>query len=256
MKFSISRAVSAIALFAAICSHASETDKANISRVYVDTVAPSEQLAYENAALSYNRCLSEHGFRYSWTAWAHETGPTNQYTWVTGPYTWETFDAFGEADAPCEDVWRKLAGPRLQLEASVFLIEMPELSHVAQSTDEKPALLNVLAFTLKSGAEANDAFVAVQAKIAAAAEKSRWPHYFRFSRVRGGGKDSPDYIVTARYKNWADYGAGPPALWKMVEGVYGKAEAAAMRKTMDDAILVTSAHVESYNAKLSYIPSK
>jgi hypothetical protein len=75
-------------------------------------------------------------------------------------------------------------------------------------------------------------------------------------RVRAGDKDFPDYILVSQYKNWAEFGAEPnPTMWKMVEGVYGKADAEALRKAVNEPILEVSTHVNAYNEELTYAPS-
>lgn len=236
---------------------ASAPAQPTVSRVYVDTVAPGDQSAYEQAAESYNSCLREHGFKYGWSAWVHETGPTNEYTWIAGPYTWADFDALAKADAPCEYLWRAQASPRLKLETSAFLVDLPELSHVVAGDGAAPVLRAVLEFTLKVDAAADAAFSEGERKIAAAAAKSHWPNAFRVQRMRGGGAGAPDYVITAEYPSWAAYGAGPqPPLWDMVAGVYGKSEADAIRKAMDGATRSLAAHVEAYSARLSYVVSE
>ena len=47
-----------------------------------------------------------------------------------------------------------------------------------------------------------------------------------------------------------------PSLWKMMENVYGKAEAAAIRKSLNDSIEKSSSHIDSYNADLTYTAPK
>ena len=132
---------------------------------------------------------------------------------------------------------------------------MPELSRMP-GKDAKPGLINVTFFTLKTSREADDAFTEGVKKITAAAEKSKWSGHFTFYRTRGGDKDSPDYILVSPYKNWAEYGAGPnPSVWKMVEGVYGKQDTDALRKSINDALQDVSSHVDSFNAELTYTAS-
>lgn len=253
MKIIASCVVSAIALVAGASVHAAEADKANVTRVYTDIVAPADQVAYETAVKSYNKCLGSHGLKYTWTALLHETGNTYMYSYLAGPYQWADFDTMHNASKACDDTWRTQANAHLQSETSTFLIAMPELSHMPAAKDATSALVNVTFFTLKSSREADDAFTAGVKKIKEAAEKSKWSGHYTLYKTKGGGKDSPDYILVSPYKTWAEYGAGPdPAVWKMVEGAYGKQDTDALRKSINDAIQDASAHVDSYSSELTY----
>lgn len=256
MKMFTSFAVSGIALLAAAGTYAAEADNASVTRVYNDVVEPAHQQAYEAAVKNYNKCLHQHGFKYTWLAWGHETGNTYSYSYAGGPYAWADFDTMHESGKACDDTWHKEANPQLKSESSAFLVAMPELSRMPTDKDAKPGLINVTFFTLKTSREADDAFTEGVKKITAAAEKSKWSGHFTFYRTRGGDKDSPDYILVSPYKNWAEYGAGPnPSVWKMVEGVYGKQDTDALRKSINDALQDVSSHVDSFNAELTYTAS-
>jgi hypothetical protein len=258
VKLITSCVLSAIALSAFASVYAAEAEKGMISRVYNDVVVPTEQVAYEAGVKAYNKCLAEHGFKYSWTAWGHETGNTYLYSYVAGPYTWADFDKAGEVGKACDPAWRTNSNPHLKSEVSAFLELRPELSYAPKEANAKPNLMNVVWFTLKPGREAGDAFADGMKKIAAAAEKANWPNHFIVQRVRGGDKDFPDYILASQHKNWAEYGAASnPMLWKMVEGVYGQADADAIRKSINGAIDDVHSHVNKYNEELTYTaPSK
>lgn len=263
MKIITSCVVSAIALAAATGVHAAEpskakaADEANIIRIYRDAVEPAQQQAYEQAVKTYNKCLGAHGVKYTWRAWSHETGNVYSYSYAAGPYAWADFDTMHEVSKACDDTWRAEANPHLQGEVSVFLVGLPELSRPTKDMDAGQGLINVTAFTLKSVSGADQAFTDGVRRITAAAEKSNWSARYMLYRVRGGDKDMPDYLLVSPYKNWAEYGAGwNPTVWKMVEGVHGKAEAEALRKSLDDVVQDVSTHVDSYNAELTYDASK
>jgi hypothetical protein len=120
-----------------------------------------------------------------------------------------------------------------------------------------PALIGVVYFHLKNGHDAHEAFKAAVKKIASAAEKTDWPGHFETDEINYGGDGSPDYIVVLPNKDWADVGMETnPSLWKMMESVYGKTEAAAIRKSLNDSIEKSSSHIDSYNADLTYTAPK
>jgi hypothetical protein len=243
-------------VFALLCItsvQAAEMDKANVIRDYSDTVAPADQQAYEAGVKSYNQCLSQHGFKYTWTALLHETGDTYQYSYVSAPLTWADFDAMHTAGKACDQTWRTEANPHLKGETSAFLVRLPELSHMPKGMPLTSALMEVIDYKLKPGHEASEAFTNVAKKITAAAEKSNWPGHYMIAKVQDGDQGAPDFIVVVFSKSWADLGAEPdPSLWKMVENTYGKSDADTMRKSLNDVVQDESSHVDSYNADLTY----
>lgn len=242
--------------FALSCSGAQAADDVRVIRDFTDMVAPAEQQAYEAGTKSFNQCLHQHGFKYNWTAWSHETGDTYSYSYVSDPVPWASFDAMDTAIKACLGVIRSDVNPHLKSETSAFLQAMPELSHQPKDAGPAPPLIEVTYFTLKPGHQAVEAFTAATRKIAAAAAKSKWPHYYQIGRVVHAGDGAPDFILVIPDKSWADLGTEPdPGVWKMVENVYGKSEADAIRQSINDVVTKQSSHVDSYNAELSYIAS-
>ena len=249
--------VAALAASAIGSAHAADAGKAVVNRDYTDTVSPANQQAYEAGIKAWNQCLREHGSKYSWTAWVHETGNVYSYSYVAGPYSWADFDTMRDVGKACDATWRAQANPHLKGETSAFMVDQPEMSHmpVDWAKQAPPPLIDVMYFTLKPGHAAHAAFVDAAKKIAAAADKAKWPYYFRFMQVQAGDEGAPDYVLAMPNKSWADYGTeASPSMWKMVEGVYGKADTDALRESVNNAIDKTSEHVDSYDADLSYIP--
>lgn len=259
MKILISCVASALALSAASGAFAAEASKANVYRVFNDTVAPAEQDAYEAGVKAYNQCLHDHGFKFTWGAWNHETGDTYRYSYVAGPYTWADFDTMHSTGKACDAIWRKQANPHLKSESSAFMVRHPDMSHMPKDSDKAPppALINVILFRVKQGHEAHEAFTDAVKKIAAAADKSNWSGHFQTDEINYGDDGAPDYLVLLPNKDWADVGMeANPSLWKMMETVYGKTDAAAIRKSLGDSIEKTSSHIDSYNADLTYTAPK
>jgi hypothetical protein len=243
----------AVTLTCATALHAADTSKAAVIRDYTDSVAPADQQAYEAGIKSFNQCLSQHGFKYTWTAWTHETGDTYSYSYTSDPLPWASFDAMQAAGKACDQSIRTNVNPHLKSETSAFIEIKPELSHTPKGMSMQSPLIEVIYFKLKPTHEAREAFIDVVKKISAAAEKSKWPHYFSLGAVMAGGGDAPDFILVLPSKSWAELGQEPdPTVWGMVENVYGKDEAQSMRKSLNDAIVEQSSHVDSYNAELTY----
>jgi hypothetical protein len=252
--------MSALALTAASSAFAADANKVAVTRDFTDTVEPAQQQAYEAGVKAYNQCLRDHGVKYDEYTVTHETGDdTYKYSSDIGPYIWADFDALDAAAKPCSATWHTKANPYLKSESSVFMVDQSDMSHMPADWEKQapPALLNVIYYTLKPGHEAMTAFTDAAKKIAAAAAKSKWPYYFRALQVRGGDAGAPDYVLVIPEKSWADYGTEPsPSLWKMVESAYGKADTAALRKSLNDSIKDSSSHVDRYSADLSYIAGK
>ncbi|MGH8128324.1 MAG: hypothetical protein ACRETC_08155 [Gammaproteobacteria bacterium] len=244
------------ALLCVTAAQAASMDKSNVVRDYTDTVAPAEQQAYEAGIKNYNQCLSQHGFKFAWTAWSHVTGNTYMYSYDSDPATWADFDAMHTAGKACDSVWESDVNPHLMSETSAYMAAMPGMSYMPKGWRPGSGLVDVNYFTLKNGRAANEAFTNGIKKIYAAAAKTHWSGYSITSQVVGGGPGAPDYVLVIPAKNWADYGAAPnPSLWKMVANVYGKKKAAEIRKSINDAIKSSSEHMDRYNADLTYTPS-
>jgi hypothetical protein len=259
MKILISCVASALALSAFSGAFAAEASKANVYRDFSDTVAPANQEAYEAGVKAYNQCMKDHGFKYTWGAWNHETGNVYTYSYVAGPYTWADFDTMHATGKACDATWRKQANPHLKEEISAFMVSQADMSYMPKDADKDPppAMIGVVYFHLKNGHDAHEAFTNAVKKIAAAAEKSKWSGHFQTNEIDYGGEGSPDYIVVLPNKDWADVGMERnPTLWKMMENVYGKTEAAAIRKSLNDSIEKSSSHIDSYNADLTYTAPK
>lgn len=245
------------ALLCVTFAHAAGMDKSNVVRDYTDTIAPAEQLAYEAGVKNYNQCLHQHGFKFNWTAWAHETGNTYMYSYDSDPLTWADFDAMHSTGKACDAIWDSEVNPHLISETSAFMTVMPELSHMPKGMDVGSGLIEVTYFKLKSGHKAQEAFTNGAKMIARAAEKSNWPGHYGFSAVQDAGPDAPDFVLVWPSRNWADFGQDiNPSLWKMVEGVYGKKKTDTLRKSLNWAIEDTSSHLDRYNSDLTYTPSK
>ncbi|MBS0381485.1 MAG: hypothetical protein JSR56_03545 [Proteobacteria bacterium] len=238
---------------------AADSDKAVVWRDYTDTVAPANQQAYEAGLKAYNQCLAEHHVKFSEPTVVHETGNDYQYSSDVGPITWADMDTLNTEAKACDATWRAQANPNLKGETSAFMVLQSDMSNLPAGwrTGTPPPILHVIDYTLKPGHDASMAFTDSVKKIATAAAKAKWPYYFMTARIEGGGDGAPDYILVIRSKNWADVGAEPnPALWKMVAGVYGQADADALRKSLGDSIAKASDHFDRYSADLSYTASK
>jgi hypothetical protein len=234
-------------------SHAADSTPTLVSRYYTDVVAPAEQAAYEAGIKTYNGCLGQHGFKYTWTAWTHETGDSHSYSYTTDPMPWAAFDTMQAAVKACDDTLRTAVNPHLKSETSAFTQPIASLSHLPPDQSSTPKLIEVNYFKLKPGHEPQEAFMDVMEKVTAAAEKSKWNFYYAISAPRDTGGDDPNFIMIIRADSWAGIGKEPDVpMWAMVEKVYGTDTARDMRKSLNDALQYETVHIESYNAELTY----
>jgi hypothetical protein len=228
----------------------------SVIRSYSDWVAPPDQQAYEAGIKTYNRCLAEHGFKYAWMALNHETGDVYTYSYVTNPLNWSDFDAMREGSKACDGTFRESVNPHLKHETSGFMKVVAEMSYMPDGAEMGRGYVDVVLFTIKPGHDMDESFTDTVKKITAAAVKAKWPGHYQVMRVVDSGDDAPDYILVSPSKDWADFGSEPdPGFWKMVANVYGEAQAKSLRKAMNDSLKHVSAHVDRYNAELTYMPS-
>lgn len=259
MKLLTACVVAALATSVIGSAFAADSEKAVVWRDYTDTVTPAQQQAYEAGAKAYNQCLREHHVKFDEPTVTHETGNDYLYSTDIGPVSWADLDTLNAESRPCDAIWRAQANPHLKGETSAFMVLQPDMSHLPADwrTATPPPILHVIDYTLKPGREAGKAFTDAFKKIAAAAEKAKWPYYWMTAEIEGGGEGAPDYILVIRSKDWADVGMEPnPALWKMVAGVYGQADADALRTSLDGSIAKAPDHFDRYSADLSYTAGK
>jgi hypothetical protein len=251
----IAPSVLSVGLLMAMGGAAAADAPAKVSRVYTDSVAPASYQAYLAGMKSYNKCLADHGFKFAWTALAHETGDVYSYSYVSDPGSWADFDEMHKQGKPCDATFQQEVNPHLKGEISAFILEQDDMSHMA-SKAMAGDLMEVTYFKLKSGYGRDKAFTDAVKKVTAAAVKSKWAYPYRFVRVIDGGADAPDFMVVNSSSSWAEMGAeANPSLWKMVESVYGKDGATELRKAFGDTVEQESSHIDRRDAELTYTPT-
>jgi len=134
---------------------------------------------------------------------------------------------------------------------------MPGFSHYPNDTAPTTPLTEVISFTLKPGMAAYNAFTNGVKAIYAAEAKSNWPYYSELDEMNYAGPGAPDFQLIIPAKSWAEIGTPEsPSVWKMLANVDGQRKADAIHKSIDDAIASSEAHVDRYDASLSYTPSQ
>ena len=127
-------------------------------------MAPASQQAYLAGIKSYNKCLSEHGFKYAWTALTHETGDVYAYSYVSDPVSWADFDAMRTQGKACDATFQQQVNPHLKSESSAFIQEEAEMSHTTPK-GMSGDLMEITYFKLKHGYMHDKTFVDMAKKI-------------------------------------------------------------------------------------------
>jgi hypothetical protein len=221
-----------------------------------DTVAPAQQVAYETGIKNYNQCLSQHGFKFPVPALEHVTGNTYVYSYVVVLPNWAGLDTNHAISGVCDSVFGSEINPHLLSETAAVTTVMPGFSHYPDNMAPMTPLTEVISFTLKPGMAAYNAFTTAVKAIYAAEAKSNWPYYSELDALNYAGPGAPDFQLVIPAKSWAEIGTPEsPSVWKMLANVYGQRKADEIRKSIEDAIASTEAHVDRYDPSLSYMPS-
>lgn len=260
MKIMTACAVATLGAYGITRAYAASGPQPLVTIDYTDTIAPAEMQAYVEGIEAYTRCLLEHGVQFDEYAVGHQTGRnTYEISYYREPMTWAQRDEVGSESTPCKATFNTKVNPHLESESAAVMLEKPEMSYrpAGERSHSPPLILHIINYTLKPGPAANAAFSEAIRKIAAAADRTRWPYHWDAVAIEGGGDNAPDYQLAFGGRNWADVATeSNSALWKMVARAYGQAEADAVRKSLDDSIAKVSDRFDKYNAKLSYIADR
>lgn len=254
-KFSAFAATVA-ALTCAGGAQAAATPPTSLSFDIEDTVAPAQQTAYEAGVKNYNRCLSQHGFKFAVPALEHVTGNTYIYSYVVNLPNWAGLDTNHAMAAVCDSVFQSEVNPHLLSETAAISSVMPGFSHYPNGKAPMTPLTEVISFTLKPGMAAYKAFTNGAKAIYAAEAKSNWPYYSELDAMNYAGPGAPDFQLIIPAKSWAEIGTPEsPSVWKMLANVDGQQKADEIHKSIDEATASTEEHVDRYAPSLSYMPS-
>jgi hypothetical protein len=255
-KFSAS-AAAVTALMCAGGVQAASTTPTSLSYDIEDTVAPTQQAAYEAGVKDYNRCLRQHGFKFAVLALEHVTGNTYVYSYVVTLPNWAGLDTSQAKAAVCDSELEAGVNPHLLSETAAVSTVMPGFSHHPGDVTPMTPLTDVISFTLKPGRAPHDAFTKGVKAIYAAEVKSNWPYYSELDEMNYAGPGAPDFQLIIPARSWAEIGTPEsPSVWKMLAKAYGQRKADEIRKSIDDAIASTEEHVDRYDPSLSYTPPR
>jgi hypothetical protein len=118
---------------------------------------------------------------------------------------------------------------------------------------ERPSLVAVTRYELTFGG-ARDFVAAVEKVHRAVLDRAPSRHYAWLTTVNGS--DGPTMTLAVPHASWSDFEPARPALWQIVEDVYGEAEARSIRDAIERTIRSTSSSVLKLREDLSSVPGR
>jgi hypothetical protein len=228
---------------------------AAVVRVYVGIVPPAQGSAFAAGLKAWEKCLSDHGSRQRLVTYAAQSGDLGRYMFLEDHEAWAGMDKDDAANTACAPEFRTEVASYLSQGRSEIAVLNAKESYLPEGDPDPAAMLWVEAYRLKPGY--GEAFSEAFAKYAAAAAKIHWQAHFGGYDIQGSGKGGEDFVLVSPNKSWADLGADPmPSPKQMMESVYGKAAARAVRGKFEGAIAEEWSDIWSYDKDLSYLPAK
>lgn len=226
-----------------------------IVRVYVGIVPPAQGSAFVAGLKAWEKCLSNRGSRQRLLTYAAQSGDLDRYMFLEDHEGWAAMDKDDPAATACAPEFRTEVAPHLSQGFSEIAVLNAKESYLPGDGPDPAAMLWVEAYRLKPGY--GEAFSEAFARYATAAAKVHWQAHFGGYDIQGSGKGGEDFVLVSPNRSWADLGADPePSTRQMMESVYGKAAARAIRGKFEGAIAEEWSEIWSYDKDLSYMPAR
>lgn len=242
-------------MLAASLSMAQAASPTAITRVYIVTVPPAQDHAFNEGIKSWEKCLHDQGAKQAIVAYDAQTGDLGRYLFLERHSAWSEMDNHEAADKACAPTFRSEVLPHFTQGLSRFAALNAKDTYMPGGDPDPAPMLWVNAFRIKSGQA--QAFGDVMAKFAAAAAKVHWHGHFGGYDVEGAGEGGLHFALVWPNKSWADIGRDPtPSIKDMMDSVYGKAVSRALHAKYAAAIEAQWDEAWSYEKDLSYVPGK
>jgi len=167
---------------------------------------------------------------------------------------WADFDKPSVPEQSDIDEYNKVIGAYVESVITRYYALLPKVSSVGQSSPtDKYA--EIVTFQVKYGK--NSDFQSGIARVAEAAQKTRWPVNFIWYALASGG-NTGTYVLVLPHKSWADFEDKPDTkpFREMLKDAFGQAEADSIIARFDNSIMSESNQVIQFRDDLSYLPSK
>ncbi len=167
---------------------------------------------------------------------------------------WTDFDKPSVPEQSDIDEYNKVIGAYVESVITRYYALLPKVSSMGQSnaTDK---LSEIVTFQVKYGKDSD--FQSGIARVAEAAQKTRWPVNFIWYALASGGTTGT-YVLVLPHKSWADFEDKPDTkpFREMLKDAFGQAEADSIIARFDNSIISESNQVIQFRDDLSYLPAK
>lgn len=166
---------------------------------------------------------------------------------------WADLDKPAIPDAADEEEYNKVIGPYVEKRTASYFESMPKVSNPGPEGGGK--YTSVTIFHIRYGK--GDDFRSAIARIYDAAEKTKWPFHYQWSRLASGGPGGT-YVLLVDHANWASFADDPNVkpLRDVLREAFGEQEAMSVIERLNGSIESTYNQVVEFRADLSYIPGK
>lgn len=226
-----------------------------VTRVFVISVPPAQDHAFNVGMQAYEKCLRDHGDTQAMYAYEAETGDLSRYAFLEDYSSWGGMDVHGPAGKACHATFTTDVLPHVgQAFSEVSQLNAKD-SYMPGGDPDPTPLMWVDAYRIKPGQ--GPAFHDGIAKFAAAAAKIHWDAHFAGYDSAGAGQGAENFVIVSPNKSWADAGQDPsPSAKDMMDSVYGKAAAESMHRKFIASIAEHWSDAWSYDKELTLIPGK
>lgn len=242
-------------VLAASLSMAQAASPTAITRVYIVTVPPAQDHAFNEGIKSWEKCRHDQGAKQAIVAYDAQTGDLGRYLFLERHSAWSEMDNHEAADKACAPTFRSEVLPHFTQGLSRFAALNAKDTYLPGGDADPAAIMWVNVFRIKPGQR--QTFNDTLSKFAAGAAKTHWEGHFSGWDIEGSSQGGEDFVLVWPNKSWADVGQDPnPSAKDMMAGVYGKAAARANHDKFLATIAEQWSDAWSYDKDLSYTPGK
>lgn len=234
---------------------AQAADSGGVTRDYDVIVPPPQDHAFREGMKHWEKCLRDHGSSQAIYAYDAETGNQSRYAFLVPHASWAGIGRHTAAGKACQETFERAVAPHFTGVVGAILQVNAKTSYDPDNTSPTTPLWWVDDYRIKPGKYHE--FLGIAHAFAAAAAKTGWEVHFHGYEVMGGGKGSPQFLLTFPNKSWAEAGMKPnPSTRKMMDSVYGKAAATALFRKLFHVVKNEWSSIWSYDEELSLVPAK
>lgn len=224
-----------------------------ITRGYLVKPKRGMEAKFEEAYKQHVEWHRQQNDDWTWDTWQYETGDLiGQYVIMSGGHNWEDFDSKDEFAKKDNAHFMSTVAQYVESESGWYSRTRYDLSHLPESDPGTMPLARVTEFELHLGKGA-DFNRYMEKSLAARKKTNRRGYYVLIQGV--SGTDGPTRTIVGLRKDWAGFKPNDTTSRDMMEEVYGKSEADALRETFWNSVKSIKSNFVRYRADLSYKPS-